>query len=519
MTSEEQSPLNMSSETGTSNVTSAERETAATKQKDSGSEASLTQSTEKHGITGLSWFVTALFMLGALVGGGLVTLPLATVRTNIYVSIFFIVLMGLMSIYSAHVLGLCWIMLMDRWPKYRQHCRKPYPEIATRAGGKFWKFAVSVCVDVTQFGTAVVYLLLSAKNIRDIILIYTSTEISYCYVVLIVAACFLPCTMLRSPQDFWGAVIMGMATSAISAVLITASGFLDYSTCGPVRELPPTMVTNYFLAVGTYMFSFCGHAAFPTIQHDMKKPTDFTKSAATAFTTMICLYIPVSLVGYLTYGDSMKSSIIGSIQITWIQQIVNIAITCHCILSLTITMNPLNQEIEDFFKVPHRFNLKRVLVRTMTMVAVVFVAESIPNFGPLLDLIGGSSMALSGLVFPCLFYLRLKASSAENNDGKAVDPHSLSIKDTLAKNNIQTNIISMFIIISAFFFSLATSGSAIYSLSSAQFVVPCYLQPFFGADRVDGVVGAVDCCGHWQNVTRSDDIKCSRVDMGMYEIN
>lgn len=43
------------------------------------------------------------------------------------------------------------------------------------------------------------------------------------------------------------------------------------------------------------------------------------------------------------------------------------------------------------------------------MVAVIFVAESIPNFGPLLNLIGGSLFTLSCVIFPPVFYLFLRA--------------------------------------------------------------------------------------------------------------
>jgi hypothetical protein len=44
------------------------------------------------------------------------------------------------------------------------------------------------------------------------------------------------------------------------------------------------------------------------------------------------------------------------------------------------------------------------------MICVVFMAETIPTFGPLLDLIGGSTTALTALIFPPLFYMFLVAN-------------------------------------------------------------------------------------------------------------
>lgn len=50
------------------------------------------------------------------------------------------------------------------------------------------------------------------------------------------------------------------------------------------------------------------------------------------------------------------------------------------------------------------------------MVAVVFVAESVPTFGPMLDLVGGSALTLTSVVFPALFYLYLSTSEKKAND-------------------------------------------------------------------------------------------------------
>lgn len=43
------------------------------------------------------------------------------------------------------------------------------------------------------------------------------------------------------------------------------------------------------------------------------------------------------------------------------------------------------------------------------MAAVVFVGESVPNFGPFLDLVGGSTLTIICMIFPAVFYLWLVA--------------------------------------------------------------------------------------------------------------
>lgn len=54
-----------------------------------------------------------------------------------------------------------------------------------------------------------------------------------------------------------------------------------------------------------------------------------------------------------------------------------------------------------------QFSSKKV--RSLVLALIVFVAETVPSFGPVLDFFGGSSVALSSVVFPCLFYLFLAA--------------------------------------------------------------------------------------------------------------
>jgi hypothetical protein len=97
-------------------------------------------------------------------------------------------------------------------------------------------------------------------------------------------------------------------------------------------------------------------------------------------------------------------------------------IAAHCMLTLTLVFNPLNQETEELFRVPQgkffrvnfkhiyflEFGIKRVWIRSGMMVAVIFVAESVPNFGPVLNLMGASTVTLTCIVFPCIFYLFLR---------------------------------------------------------------------------------------------------------------
>lgn len=137
-------------------------------------------------------------------------------------------------------------------------------------------------------------------------------------------------------------------------------------------------------------------------------------------------------------------------------------ITLHLVFTILIVNNPLNQKAEEVFKVPHgkslllkpftqyhhlAFGWKRVIVRTGMMCVILFVAETVPTFGPLLDLIGnfnqapiqiiqlhnfegGSVLMMTSLVFPCLFYLFINAAEIKANQQKQLqyEPKMNAIK-------------------------------------------------------------------------------------------
>lgn len=53
------------------------------------------------------------------------------------------------------------------------------------------------------------------------------------------------------------------------------------------------------------------------------------------------------------------------------------------------------------------FNWKRAVFRTGVHVFMLFLAETSPSFGQILDLVGGSTITLMAFVLPFLFYYKL----------------------------------------------------------------------------------------------------------------
>lgn len=66
------------------------------------------------------------------------------------------------------VLARCWLILEERYSKYRSACREPYPAIGLMAYGPKMRALVTTCVQITLIGSMVVILLLAAQIIASI---------------------------------------------------------------------------------------------------------------------------------------------------------------------------------------------------------------------------------------------------------------------------------------------------------------------------------------------------------------
>lgn len=85
------------------------------------------------------------------------------------------------------------------------------------------------------------------------------------------------------------------------------------------------------------------------------------------------LYLPLSLYSYVVYGDSLRASVISSIQTSWIRIVADFGIGIHCFLTSVLVLNPLQQKMEHVFNAPHSKQHKC----SLTIILIFF--QSIEN--------------------------------------------------------------------------------------------------------------------------------------------
>ncbi|PAV72027.1 hypothetical protein WR25_22459 [Diploscapter pachys] len=235
-----------------------------------------------------------------------------------------------------------------------------------------------------------------------------------------------PFSMLRSPRHFWQIAVFAAGSSSLAAILLLIGAIHDAPVCS--QDVPHRDYNFHeaCMAYGTLLFAYGGHSIFPTIQMDMKKPVHFAKSIIVGFTIVTIYYISVSLTSVLIYGNSIGDIIIPSIQLSWVQHIVNVMIAIHVVTTIVIVFSPLAQQVEDLFKIPHKFGWQRIVIRTFLFWMIIFIGLTLPHFGPMMDLIGSSTMSLASIILPPLFYLFIRASCEKAKD-QDMKPHLSAI--------------------------------------------------------------------------------------------
>jgi amino acid permease len=92
-----------------------------------------------------------------------------------------------------------------------------------------------------------------------------------CLVILAVGIVLFPFLYFKSPEDFWWLIVGGMACTFMAIVLIIAGESIDCQSFEKDKlEKKPFKIMNLFSALGTFLFTYAGHSAFPSIQHDMR---------------------------------------------------------------------------------------------------------------------------------------------------------------------------------------------------------------------------------------------------------
>ncbi|XP_052089874.1 uncharacterized protein LOC127726532 [Mytilus californianus] len=431
---------------------------------------------------GLTIWSTSVFIVGEIAGSGVLALPKA-VDSSGWIGLVLIVVCAIASAYTGAILGRAWLIVQSRNPQYQSHVVDPYPIIGEQAFGKFGRYLVSFSINFTLFGVSVVFLILAAENLQDLIS-HATKEVSFCYFIIILAVVLMPVVCLGTPKDFWPIAVGATLATGLACILLLARIIQDKDKHGTTVEHSKQEFTSFFTAFGTIVFAFGGHPAFPTFQADMRNKADFKWAVLLGYMIVLAMYLPTSTSAFFIYGNTVKDNILLTTTDGPITYIVQTLITLHLLFGFVIVINPFCQEIESKFGVPTEFTWKRCVARPVMVLCALFVAESIPRFGAILALVGGSTTTLLAYICPSVFYLKLCRKPRDDTapfvrDEFIENEESLQKLDTdFIEVPLWEKILNYEIIFIGLIAGIASTASAIKDIASpSSFTVPCYVNP------------------------------------------
>merc|ERR1719445_2137375 len=143
-------------------------------------------SSEKAG-AGLGVLTAAILLAGEMAGSGVLALPAAMIGTGGIFGAVLIILFTVNALYSGTRLGLCWIMLEERYEEFRGQVRGPYPAIGEKAVGSWGRIVSVISITLTLYGGGCVFIVLISQ-LTGSLMAGAGLHLDLCTWMVIVAA-------------------------------------------------------------------------------------------------------------------------------------------------------------------------------------------------------------------------------------------------------------------------------------------------------------------------------------------
>ncbi|XP_011303574.1 uncharacterized protein mah [Fopius arisanus] len=152
--------------------------------------------------SGLSIFFAALCIVDIFGVFPIIALPRAIVQCGL-LGIPLVIVVVLFQIYTAALLGECWIIAASLDPQILRKNRNPLAAVTEMTLGPRAKTWINILLDLTIFGCGIPNLLVASQNLQLFGLKVSDNQfdLSFCYWLLVVGVLLCPLMWLGSPRD------------------------------------------------------------------------------------------------------------------------------------------------------------------------------------------------------------------------------------------------------------------------------------------------------------------------------
>ncbi|KAF5021108.1 hypothetical protein F66182_6850 [Fusarium sp. NRRL 66182] len=361
--------------------------------------------------------------INAIIGVGLLSLPLAFQMTGWILGLFLITLTAGVTAHTGKLLAKC----MDYDPSLITYSDLAYVSFGTRA-----RVIVSALFSLELVGACVALVILFADSLGLLLpgLATVNTwKVIASGLVLVLNA--LPLRLLSYTS------VVGIFSTFCIVMIVIIDGIYKPDYPGSLREPATTYLlpSNWLalpLAYGLLASPWGAHSVFPSIYRDMRHPYKWGKAVNVTFSFSYVLDTCLAVIGLLMFGDGIRDAITSNILKSKGYPDALKIIMCIFVAIIPLTKIPLNarpiittmdvicgvheHHHHSHHDQPHAQSSRpsalatkaiRAFVRLFVVGLLLFISLVFPAFDSVCAFLGAALCTLISIILPISFYLKL----------------------------------------------------------------------------------------------------------------
>ncbi|KAJ2523266.1 hypothetical protein H4217_000199 [Coemansia sp. RSA 1939] len=367
----------------------------------------------EHAVKRTGTWVGAVFNIMCIsIGTGTMNLPSVVKRCGWFGVILFV---------AMAVIGWYVGVLFRRAMYSRRGRRLSSFAIVTREAFGPWGFWFATAITYLYCcGTVISWIIVSGTQITRL-LGFAGVDLDDRISMTIIAiVMWIPFTLLKTLGEITVSSVFGVATAMFTVIVLGVVSIQHKYTAtyhAPGYDSAPT---HRFIigegipsALASISFMYAGAVAFPHIEGNMKKATQFGWMLFLSNTLVCGAYLVSAVSGYYAFGNQTLSPILNNMPNMAVVNAATILIIIHVIFAAPVMLVSANLELELALGVMagiigrKREFLWRFVMRTVTMGILLAISIAIPYFGQVIDLVSAISTTVVFFMVPVLCYVKL----------------------------------------------------------------------------------------------------------------
>ena len=344
-----------------------------------------------------------LVLLASMVGGGMLTLPLATSKVGLWGSLFLALVCALLNETTYFMLIL----------SARDTTSSSFHEVAQKTLGPQGRLLSILCMVGLTLMASMSYLLLLGSLLGDLLLNKHQSRGNRNGLVLgFTCLVLFPLSLSRSLD----VLKLTNLLSALAALLLLLAIGLELETEGMAQEktkLVPDSLGDVAFALPFFLSAFLAHFSLLAMHRELARPSLGRVRLVTrgAVLAALVLFSCVGLSGYLLVKTKTCDSILSNLPPTKVATCARVGLVAMLSLSFPLFVLPSREALAGLCGVGEQTATIRFGLTLGFCALAVFLACVVPSIAVAFSLTGSTLGIMVGLVLPSLFTLGNSKSS------------------------------------------------------------------------------------------------------------